>query len=224
MRDDPAAVRGNETSIDSGGAVDVERGDDDLAALAQRAHRVAQRDVVAARSDDGLARRRWRRQQREVLDVEAEADCGAVAAEDRADLVVAAAARDRVARAARVRREARAAVVRVAARVGEVEADPGARMCFAGVRGEAAQLVEGARDRGALGKTARGLGERRLVAVEADERFEALARRRRKARGERAQLDRVLGGERGVDRFEAVGVDRDAGEDEIGRASCRERV
>src|SRR6187551_790682 len=126
--DEPAARR----SVGAGSGAELR--DDDLAARAKIAHRVAQRDVVAGRSANRLGWRRRPRQHRQVLDVEAEADGGTVAAEDRADLVVAATTRDSVACATGVGGEAGATVVGVAARIGEVEADAGARMAPAGTR------------------------------------------------------------------------------------------
>ena len=125
------------------------------------------------------------RQHREVLDVEPEADGRAVAAEDRADLVVAAAARDRIAGARGVGREAGAAVVRVAARIGEVEADRGRAdgrdvRCAASRRRSCERRGDARRDPAAPARPRRA----RLVAVQADQRLEPLPCLRREGGAE----------------------------------------
>ena len=98
------------------------------------------------------------------LHVEAEADGRPVAAEHRADFVVAAAAHQRVAGARRVDAEAHAAVVGIAAQVGQVEADAARRRAW-----PASQLQVGQRLRasaGVPGSTRSRLVQHRRVAVQ----------------------------------------------------------
>jgi len=66
--------------------------DDRFALLTQAAHGAAQRSIFAPRRADRRRQAVRRDQCGEFLEVEAEADCGAIAAEHRADLVVAPAA------------------------------------------------------------------------------------------------------------------------------------
>jgi hypothetical protein len=133
-------------------------------------------------------------------------------AEDRPHLVVAAAARDGVARASRIGSEAGAAVVGVAAGIGEIEADAKIRMCFAGMRRQRAQVLQGSPDEGTCRQDTAGLVQHPLVAIEVDERRQRLPCVGREVASQAAEFGAVLGREGGVHGIESLCIDRHAGE------------
>ena len=199
----PAAVGGDETTRlargHRGGAGEL--ADDDLAARAQLPHRRAQHGGIVAATGRGSARASaaGADEHRQFLDVEAEADRRTVAAEDRADLVVAAAAHNR----SRSRPWRRSRSARRCSRRSRSSRPDRSRRARADARGarvvaQAAQLGDRAGDAGAARQLARRLVEHGVVAVQARSAPQAVARGRGKGATEAGELGAVLGCQRRV--------------------------